>query len=107
LISARGGAVSGNGGFIETSGHRYLDINGIHVDTRAANGAMGTWLLDPANITIQSNNGSNSNIGFNSGTYSPTSGANTSIIDVNNLIAALNSSNVTVTTTNSGASGGA
>ncbi len=49
-ISARGGAVSGDGGFVEISGHdvRYRGT----VDASATNGAAGTLLLDPANITI-------------------------------------------------------
>src|SRR6185436_3514453 len=52
VIEARGGASGGNGGLVETSGHRSLDVNGIRVDTRAANGANGTWLLDPDSITF-------------------------------------------------------
>lgn len=49
-LSARGGADSGNGGNIETSGH-YLDMQG-QVDTRAPNGQMGNLLLDPTNVYI-------------------------------------------------------
>jgi len=44
-ISARGGAASGNGGSVETSGH-YLDMQGS-VDTRAPQGSTGMLLLDP------------------------------------------------------------
>lgn len=50
-IFARGGAQSGNGGFIETSSH-YLDVAGIRVNAGAANGKNGQWLLDPENIRV-------------------------------------------------------
>ena len=50
-IMAEGGEQSGNGGYVETSGHGTLDAEG-YVDLTAPKGAMGTWLLDPTNITI-------------------------------------------------------
>ena len=50
-IYARGGALSGNGGNVETSGEQNLWAIG-HVDTTAANGATGMWLLDPNNYVI-------------------------------------------------------
>jgi len=50
-ILAEGGTQSGNGGYVETSGHGALDAEG-YVDLIAPKGAMGTWLLDPTNITI-------------------------------------------------------
>jgi filamentous hemagglutinin family protein len=49
-ILARGGPRSGNGGFVETSGHQ-LTFNGA-VNTGAPNGQLGTWLLDPTNLTV-------------------------------------------------------
>ncbi|MGZ8160291.1 MAG: two-partner secretion domain-containing protein [Methylobacter sp.] len=52
-ISAQGGSQSGNGGFIETSGH-WLDTAGIRVNASSAHGQAGEWLLDPYNITIVS-----------------------------------------------------
>ncbi len=53
-IIAEGGANSGNGGFVETSGHGTLTANG-YVDLTAPNGKMGTYLLDPTNISIYGN----------------------------------------------------
>jgi filamentous hemagglutinin family protein len=50
-ILAEGGKQSGNGGYVETSGHGTLDAEG-YVDLIAPKGLMGTWLLDPTNITI-------------------------------------------------------
>jgi filamentous hemagglutinin family protein len=43
----------GNGGFVETSG-KQLIVNG-YVDLTAANGTIGTYLLDPSYIYILSN----------------------------------------------------
>ncbi|MGH8720303.1 MAG: beta strand repeat-containing protein [Burkholderiales bacterium] len=50
-ISARGGAESGNGGFVEVSGKENLGFAGS-VDATAPAGAAGTLLLDPTNITV-------------------------------------------------------
>jgi filamentous hemagglutinin family protein len=51
-ISARGGANGGDGGFVETSGKRYLDVAGIKVRADASGGTAGTWLLDPYSLNI-------------------------------------------------------
>ena len=50
-ISARGGLQLGDGGFVEVSGKDTLNFRG-RVDLMAANGGLGTLLLDPANILI-------------------------------------------------------
>ncbi|MDO9140100.1 MAG: hypothetical protein Q7U38_07235, partial [Methylobacter sp.] len=50
-ISAKGGEQSGDGGFIETSGH-WLDTASIRVNASAPNGKGGEWLIDPFDITI-------------------------------------------------------
>jgi filamentous hemagglutinin family protein len=52
-VSAKGGDISGNGGFVEVSGKQFLDYNG-QTDTHAAYGVTGTLLLDPTNIEIVS-----------------------------------------------------
>jgi len=61
-IEAKGGPNGGNGGFVETSGHRYLDVEGIQVDTSAASGIWGSWLLDPAELTISYGGATSANI---------------------------------------------
>ena len=55
-IFARGGALGGNGGQVETSGHRSLTLGGL-VNTTAPKGKMGFWLLDPEIICLVLNAG--------------------------------------------------
>ena len=50
--SAQGGSVSGNGGLVETSSADILQVSGSSVNTLAANGDTGSWLLDPATLTV-------------------------------------------------------
>ncbi|MCA9061100.1 MAG: filamentous hemagglutinin N-terminal domain-containing protein, partial [Planctomycetaceae bacterium] len=50
-LSATGGVNGGNGGRIETSGHR-LDVSGIIANARAYAGKAGAWLLDPYSLTV-------------------------------------------------------
>jgi len=60
IFSARGGALSGNGGFIETSGEHLNVSNDAHIDTTAPHGQTGTWLLDPGTIIIAAGEGTTS-----------------------------------------------
>ncbi|MFH7242369.1 MAG: CHAT domain-containing protein [Spirulina sp.] len=50
-ITARGGQLSGDGGFAEVSGRDYLQFDGT-ADLSSVNGEIGTLLLDPTTITI-------------------------------------------------------
>lgn len=50
-VQAKGGALGGNGGRVETSGKQSLAVN-VAANTSAANGEAGQWLIDPANLTI-------------------------------------------------------
>lgn len=55
-IFARGGIESGNGGFVETSGKKNLQADGyVDLTARSETGEKGTYLLDPADITIYGN----------------------------------------------------
>jgi filamentous hemagglutinin family protein len=52
-INARGGANSGDGGFVEVSGKQNLIFRGDgNVDVSAPNGILGRLLLDPTDIVI-------------------------------------------------------
>ena len=97
-ISARGGAISGNGGWVEVSGRQWLGYAGL-VNTTAANGMVGSLLLDPTDITIGVGTDSASMVwnattsSFSDVTLTP------STLNINTLVTQLGSSNVTVDTT--------
>ncbi|MFP4100768.1 CHAT domain-containing protein [Coleofasciculus sp.] len=92
-ITARGGTESGNGGFVETSGKNVLESIGGSVNTSAANGLPGSWLLDPWNVTITDDAPTGT---FTGGIFTPSA---ESQINVNDIVNALNGgTNVTITT---------
>ncbi|XOV87479.1 MAG: filamentous hemagglutinin N-terminal domain-containing protein [Pseudomonadota bacterium] len=95
-IEARGGADSGDGGFVEVSGLDYVEING-RVDTSAANGASGTFLIDPTDITISGSSATNGMTTV-SGTFQSDGSTGTSVILDDDLLALLDTTNVIVTT---------
>lgn len=99
FISNRGGAFSGNGGFVEVSGHEFLGFTGL-VDTRAPRGLTGTLLLDPANVSIST--AADSSITGNPN-FVPTVAAATSNINVTTLQNALNTANVSIASSGTGA----
>jgi hypothetical protein len=86
-VSAQGGSRSGNGGSVETSGD-VVALAGVRVNTLAAFGKTGTWLIDPYSVTI-------SNAPTTSG-YTFTSTSPDSTINAADLDAALATTNVTI-----------
>jgi filamentous hemagglutinin family protein len=88
LISARGGANGGNGGFAEVSSKRVLAYTGRTILT-AVRGKFGTLLLDPYDIYIEDGP-------TTGGSFTP-SGDN-SVINVTDLQNALATANVTIST---------
>ncbi|MBY0578964.1 MAG: hypothetical protein K2P57_07960 [Burkholderiales bacterium] len=98
-ISARGGALSGNGGFVETSGKKVLDVTNAP-DVFAPKGTSGSWLLDPETINITT--GANANITAAS-PFTPAA-AGTSTLNNATIVTALNAGGtVTIDTTGGGA----
>ena len=96
-IEAKGGELSGDGGFVEVSGVEHVEVFGS-VDASAANGEAGTFLIDPSNITIDNSNSNNMNTPPN---YTPA--GNNSIVGDQHIEGYLNAgTNVTITTAGAG-----
>ena len=91
-ISATGGALGGDGGFLETSaGVVNLDFA---VDVGAANGSNGQWLIDPFNLSICDN--CNDDATQNGNKFTPN--REDSELDVGTLTDALEVGDVTIET---------
>lgn len=102
-ISARGGAAGGAGGLVETSG-AWLDVSGARVDTRAADGSAGTWLLDPHNIIINATGDAGGETTPPDPSFFPdyVSGVDDSFIKIEDLVEALKLTDVTIATGDGG-----
>ena len=93
-ISARGGVLGGNGGFVETSGLQNLQIT-TTPDVSAQFGLGGEWLIDPYNVEIVAGAGNTNINGTNP--FIPTGDGAQLGVDL--IIAALTGgANVTITT---------
>jgi len=95
LISAKGGSQGGNGGWVETSSHNILNVGNLQVDTSAPMGATGTWLLDPAAVTITTSTSNDSPNASPPYTWTPSAGASTSSILNTTIDNELNGTGVT------------
>ncbi|MCX7262440.1 MAG: autotransporter-associated beta strand repeat-containing protein, partial [Burkholderiales bacterium] len=66
-LSAKGGDLGGDGGFVETSGSKVSIQDDAKVITLAPKGKTGTWLVDPTDFTISSGTGNQVTNGTASG----------------------------------------
>ena len=92
-LSTRGGLVSGNGGFIETSGKKFFEITKTP-DVSASYGRGGKWLIDPFDIQIVSGTA----LSGVSSTNPFTSNATSAILGVDLILSGLSSGDVTIIT---------
>jgi filamentous hemagglutinin family protein len=111
--AARGGAAGGDGGLIETSSHKDVNLSPVSIDASAASGKGGQWLIDPRDLNITTNDvhinpNSDPNDAPNPITYSPdTNGNGASSLNVTRVNNALNTrTSVTITTANGDNTGG-
>ena len=93
--SAQGGTQGGNGGLVETSGKQHLTVDPTaQVSTKAPQGSVGTWLLDPTDLTVQAGG----TAGIAGGTNSPTTDAT---IDAGTIVTNLDGNNINLQASNS------
>ncbi|WP_353301582.1 filamentous hemagglutinin N-terminal domain-containing protein, partial [Sessilibacter corallicola] len=107
-IKAEGGSESGDGGFVETSGKEFVELQGS-VSASAENGNAGEWLIDPTDITISDDPTSGSgNLlsdgNWDSGDNGSNDSANISVSDIQRTIDG--GTNVSIATDSSAAGNG-
>lgn len=106
-IAADGGPQGGAGGWVETSGKRYLDVAGSKVTASSRDGRPGTWLLDPGDIAIvHGANGANVSL-TGASPFQPVAFADAASVTDGTISAALDAqTNVVVNTSNGAGSVG-
>ncbi|MEC4817384.1 MAG: filamentous hemagglutinin N-terminal domain-containing protein, partial [Scytonema sp. PMC 1069.18] len=101
-FQAKAGAQSGNGGLIETSSAKFLDVTGITVDASATSGFGGTWLLDPRNVTLAYTDTVNTTISGDNGNIFTATGDD-AVVNIPDIETQLNAgTNVTISTGSTG-----
>jgi filamentous hemagglutinin family protein len=98
-LSARGGSVSGDGGYAEVSGKADLQFSGS-ANLTAAQGAWGTLLLDPAILDIVHSSDATVPTDATSGTW-PYASAESGTISDGAVVSLLTTGNVDLQGTNS------
>ncbi|RZL11193.1 MAG: filamentous hemagglutinin N-terminal domain-containing protein, partial [Rubrivivax sp.] len=105
-LSAQGGALGGNGGFAEVSGHEHLSYLGT-ADLSAAAGHKGQLLLDPSSIDIVAtpaeadiDNANPTGDDLGSSTFAANSGSGSSKISAVAIKAQLELADVTLSASN-------
>lgn len=93
-IEVKGGSESGDGGFVEVSGKKHVEVNGT-VDRTAVNGESGMLLIDPTNILITDNDVDDP--GWTDEDFAPTTAG--SEIDIDTLEGHLDLGDTTISTT--------
>ena len=84
-LTARGGPLGGDGGYIETSGY-FLQVSAAP-NASAPHGNAGTWVMDPINIDIQNGTGTGTFTGpvvFNADIDAALNGGTSVVIDTSN-----------------------
>ena len=103
MITARGGPLGGDGGFVETSGVSAVWLVGATIDTSAPRGATGTWLLDPFDLTIGNETTGGT---FENGVFTPAQDVSGAFLDAAALTGALIQNNVILQTAGDGTGSG-
>jgi len=100
------GAGKTAGGIVETSGHNLLLGDNVAISTRSEQGATGTWLIDPYNVTISSSGSSNVSVNVGSDPWSVAPNGSGANLNASTLSSYLGSSNVAITTNGAGSEAG-
>ncbi|MBU3639579.1 filamentous hemagglutinin N-terminal domain-containing protein [Polynucleobacter sp. AP-RePozz3-80-G7] len=87
ILKSMGGAISGNGGFVETSSKGSVSlVPTASINTSAVNGKAGTWLLDPVDLMIDASTANTISTALSTGNVTIAVTANTTACSVGSCI---------------------